>query len=122
MILKLFRQALLICFLIFFPFFWGCGGGNGDGGGNGGGSTGTISLAWDANSESDLAGYKLYYGTASGVYSNSVDVGMATQSGGTVTYTLTGLTSGQIYYIVATAYDTSNNESGYSNEVNGAAK
>jgi hypothetical protein len=117
---KIVRQTLVICFVLFFIFLVGCGGGNGDSGSSG--TTGKISLAWDANTESDLAGYKLYYGTASGVYSNSVNVGMATQSGGTVTYTLIGLTSGQIYYIVATAYDTSKNESGYSNGVSGAAK
>jgi hypothetical protein len=74
-----------------------------------------IKLAWDANTESDLAGYKVYYGTASGSYGNPTNVGNVT------TYTLTGLTLGQTYYIAVTAYDTSNNESGYSNEVNGVA-
>ena len=37
------------------------------------------------------------------------------------TYNLTGLTKGQTYFIVTTAYNTSNNESGYSNEVSGMA-
>ena len=27
-----------------------------------------VTLAWDANSEADLAGYKIHYGLASGVY------------------------------------------------------
>ena len=38
-------------------------------------SAADLKLAWNANSESDLAGYKIYYGTASGNYSVSKDVG-----------------------------------------------
>ncbi|HSN24149.1 MAG TPA: hypothetical protein VLS45_08295, partial [Methylomicrobium sp.] len=33
-----------------------------------------VTLAWDANTESDLAGYKVHYGTASGSYTTVVDV------------------------------------------------
>jgi hypothetical protein len=64
----------------------------------------------------DLAGYYIYYGTASGVYGQSIKVGNVT------TYSLTGLVQGQTYYIAATAYDTSNNQSGFSNEVSGVPK
>jgi len=67
-------------------------------------------LSWNANSESDLAGYKVYYGTSSGNYGNPIDVGNQT------TYTVTGLT-GSTYYFAVTAYNTSGTESGYSNEV-----
>ena len=35
-------------------------------------------LVWDANTESDLAGYKIHYGLASGQYTNTVDVGNVT--------------------------------------------
>ena len=111
--------AILFCliFLILVLILGGCGGGGGGGSSSvTAGTEGTISLAWDANIETDLAGYKLHYGTASGVYDHSVDVGNVT------TYTLTGLTKGQTYYIVATAYDTSINESVYSTPVSGAAK
>ena len=98
----------------------GCGGG---GGGDGGAAaSGAIHLAWDAVADPGLAGYKLHYGTAPNTYSNSVDAGRATQSGNTVTYTLTGLTQGQTYFIVVTAYDSSKTESLYSNEVPGVAK
>ena len=70
-----------------------------------------VGLAWDANSEPDLAGYKIYYGTASGNYSHSVDVGNITQ------YTLAGLSEGVTYYLAATAYDADDNESAYSVEL-----
>jgi fibronectin type 3 domain-containing protein len=74
-----------------------------------------IKLAWDANSEADLAGYKVYYGTSSKSYASSVDVGSVT------TYTLTGLKGGETYYVCVSAYNKSNSESGYSIEVSGVA-
>jgi len=74
-----------------------------------------IKLAWDANGEADLAGYKVYHGTASQSYGNPTNVGNVTS------YTLTGLTEGQTYYICLTAYDSSSNESAPSNEVSGVA-
>ncbi|MBW2059722.1 MAG: fibronectin type III domain-containing protein [Deltaproteobacteria bacterium] len=74
-----------------------------------------LDLAWNANTEPDLAGYQVYYGSGSGAYSHSVDVG------DTTTYRLEGLTAGATYYVSVTAYDTAGNESGYSNEVSGVA-
>jgi len=68
-------------------------------------------LEWDPNIEPDLAGYKLYYGSSSGDYPYSVDVGNQT------TYTLTDLEADKTYYIAATAYNTTGLESDYSNEV-----
>jgi hypothetical protein len=118
--LKTRERVATLFYVIFFIFALVLGGCNGGGGGGSSSGTtgtgGTISLAWDANAESDLAGYRLYYGTASGVYDHPVDVGKVT------TYTLTGLTKGQTYYIVVRAYDTSSNESADSNPVSGAAK
>jgi hypothetical protein len=80
--------------------------------------SGQATLSWDAPTTNadgtpltDLAGYKVYYGTASGIYSQNKDVGNVT------TYTVTNLTDGLTYYFAVTAYDTSMNESGYSNEV-----
>ncbi|UCG07373.1 MAG: fibronectin type III domain-containing protein [Desulfobacterales bacterium] len=70
-----------------------------------------VTLAWDANTEPDLDGYKVYYGTSSRNYTNSVDAGNITE------YTITGLTEGTTYYFAATAYDALDNESGYSAEV-----
>src|SRR5213593_1289354 len=74
-------------------------------------SAAQVTLAWDPNTETDLAGYKLYYGLSSGSYPSSVDVCNLTS------YTLSGLLEGQIYYFAVTAYNLSLNESGFSNEV-----
>jgi len=70
----------------------------------------------DGTPLTDLAGYKVYVGTASGAYGTSIKVGNV------ATYILSGLTSGQTYYIAVTTYDYDNNESDYSNEVSGPAK
>lgn len=64
----------------------------------------------DASPISDLAGYKVKYGTTSGVYTTTVDVG------NTTTHSFVGMTSGT-YYFVVTAYDYSGNESSPSSEV-----
>ena len=70
-----------------------------------------VTLAWDANTESDLAGYKIYYGVESGNYTKTVDTGTQTS------YTFTTLTPGQTYYFAAKAYNTANQESAFSDEV-----
>jgi hypothetical protein len=121
------REIFFISILLVFLTLGGCGG-SGDSSSSSSSSGGTIRLAWDSNTEPDLEGYKIYYGALSRInpffvsYEHSIDVGRASQSGNTVTYTLTGLTKGQTYYISVTAYNTSNNESDFSNEVSGAAK
>ncbi len=74
-------------------------------------SAGQVHLAWDAVSSPSLAGYRLYYGQTSGTYPTYIDVGLQT------TATVTGLTAGQTYYFVVTAYDTAGDESGPSNTV-----
>jgi hypothetical protein len=75
----------------------------------------TATLAWDAVTHPDLRGYRVYIGTAPRTYlqvnGNGVNVGIVT------TYTLTGLSAGTRYYFAVTAYDRSNNESDFSNEV-----
>ena len=68
-------------------------------------------LSWDASTSPDVIGYKMYYGTASGNYSENIDVGNVTS------YTVSSLIDGQTYYFAAKAYDSTGNESGYSNEV-----
>lgn len=71
-----------------------------------------VTVAWDPNTESDLAGYVVSYGTQSGVYSTSVDVG------NTTSWTISTLAAGQRYYFVVQAYNTSGLFSPYSDEVN----
>ena len=75
----------------------------------------SINLAWNANSESDLAGYRIYYGTSSGNYTSSQETGRVTS------YTLSNLTEGRTYYITMSAFDTSRNESRRSAEIRGVA-
>jgi len=71
----------------------------------------TVTVSWDPNSETDLAGYKIYYSVNSRDYNNSVDVGNVTS------FTISGLTTGITYYFAVTAYDFAGNESGFSQEV-----
>lgn len=77
---------------------------------------GSLTVQWDPNTESDLAGYRVYYGERSRAYSHQIDVGNVTR------FKITNLKEGKIYYIALTAYDYWNNESKFSNEVSAAAK
>ncbi len=70
---------------------------------------GVATVTWTANSEADLAGYKLYVGTTSGVYTRTIDAGNATA------YAIT-LPKGVTYFFSVTAYDRSGNESARSGE------
>ena len=71
-----------------------------------------VTLTWDApDPPAEPIGYRIYQGTASGVYDKHVDAG--TQ----MTWTMQGLESGKTYYFAATALYEGNIESGYSNEV-----
>ncbi|MBU1235701.1 MAG: fibronectin type III domain-containing protein [Gammaproteobacteria bacterium] len=74
-------------------------------------ATGTAILEWDAVVATNLAGYRIHYGTSPGSYQQVVSTGSSTS------HTLNGLNSGTRYYFSVTAVDTSGAESGYSNEV-----
>lgn len=95
------------------------GGSGGSGGGGGGGSVATsIDLEWVAPSTNsdgspvvDLQGFKVYYGTNSGDYVNSIDVGNSTSC------VVSSLSQGTVYYFVVVAYDSAGTESNPSNEV-----
>ena len=69
-----------------------------------------VTLAWNPSSTPDVAGYKIYYGTACGTYSNVVEVGNTTNAA------ISGLVPGTTYYFAATTLDNNGNESQFSNE------
>ena len=72
---------------------------------------GAAILSWNPNTEPNVAGYRVYVGLASGVYGPPINAGSLT------TLQVTNLALGQTYFFVVTAVNTSNMESGYSNEV-----
>jgi hypothetical protein len=105
----------------------GCGGGGGsaDSASSASGDTpppvtpapvtgsGAIGLAWDAPQTradgtplTNLAGFRIYYGTASGNYSQVVSINGAS----TTSYTIENLPAGR-YYLVLKAVDANSNES-----------
>lgn len=77
---------------------------------------GTATVSWDANTEPDLAGYKIYFGLSSGSYGSQIQVGNIINS--RMSVRVNGLELGREYFFVVTAIDFSGNESGFSNEVN----
>ncbi|MEO7165410.1 MAG: fibronectin type III domain-containing protein [Spartobacteria bacterium] len=66
-----------------------------------------LNLTWNANSESDIAGYRVHYGTASAPYGSLVDVAKTAA-------TINNLQFGVTYTFAVTAYNTSGVESSYS--------
>jgi hypothetical protein len=80
-------------------------------------AAGTISLSWNPVTHDDLAGYRLYYGTSPGNYTQTMDVGLVTQA------TISGLDDCTTYYIATKAVTGDGTESeDYSNVVSGWAR
>lgn len=71
----------------------------------------SVNLAWDANSEPNIAGYVLHYGKTQGQPTQSLEVGNAT------TATVSNLADGTTYFFTVTARNTAGLESAPSNEV-----
>lgn len=65
----------------------------------------TASLTWNPVTSSNLAGYKVYVGTASGRYGPPLDVGNVTS------FVVSNLAIGNTYYFVVTSYNTNGGES-----------
>lgn len=76
---------------------------------------GSVDLSWDQNTDSVTVGYKIYYGTQSGNYTNAIDVGSA--GGSYPQTTVSDLAIPGTYYFVVKAYDTAGNESVAADEV-----
>ena len=76
--------------------------------------TGSATLSWTLNNEPDLAGYKIYVGTAAGLYNYP---GSPFVVGLTGSYTIAGLPVGETYFFAISAFDYSGGESGLSSEV-----
>jgi hypothetical protein len=70
----------------------------------------SVELGWDASSDTTIVGYNVYYGTASGDYTNEVSVGNVTD------VTISNLAPGVTYYFAATSVDSQGDESGLSPE------
>ena len=93
-----------------------------------GGTTGSvnaittgISLSWMAPTErddgslialSEIAGYRVYYGTTQGNYTDQLDI-----NDGTVDQTTLNNLSSGTYYLVVTTIDTDGRESSFSPEI-----
>ena len=84
---------------------------------NGGTASGSAMLSWyaptqntDGSPYTDAAGYRIYWGTSQGGYTNSHTLNGV----GLQTYVVESLTPGTWYFVV-TARDSDGNESGYSN-------
>lgn len=82
-------------------------------------TAGAVTLNWTPPTENvngtaltNLAGYKIHYGTASGTYTQSVTV----SNPGLATYVITSLSPGR-YYFSLTAYNSDGTESPLSSEV-----
>ena len=74
-------------------------------------AAGTLTLAWDANPETNIVGYRIAYGTTPGSHPTVVDVGRS------LTWQIRGLQDGQKYYLVVMAYNSNGLVSDPSDEV-----
>src|SRR6266404_4733971 len=72
---------------------------------------GTVTLAWDADSDPSVVGYRLHSGITSGVYMQTTEVGSA------LAVSVSNLVNGNTYFFVVTAYNAAAVESAPSNEV-----
>ena len=95
--LRNFRNALVAASLLF--------------GGVGSAGAGTMLLEWDA--AANAQGYRLYYGTASGQYTQTKDVGNALSA------SLSGLADCTTWYVAVKAYNSAGESPSFSNEVVG---
>jgi polysaccharide biosynthesis/export protein len=70
-----------------------------------------VTLAWDADSDPNVVGYRLHSGITSGVYTQTTEVGSA------LAVSVSNLVNGNTYFFVVTAYNAAAVDSAPSNEV-----
>ena len=70
-----------------------------------------VTLSWNASSDPQVVGYRLYWGAASHNYNNMID------GGNIATASVINLVAGTTYYFAVTDYDASGIESAFSDEV-----
>jgi hypothetical protein len=77
-----------------------------------------VKITWLRNKESDIQGYRIYYGPASKYYfGKGADLGSSPVTVGNVgSAVLKGLVNEEVYFIAVTALDSSGQESGFSRE------
>lgn len=105
------------------------------------GLCGRLKVKWTQNTEGDLAGYKVYYGTVSGSYTGVINIPVTVMSGSSYSclnaagsvectifpsgppldYTPSNASPGTetVYYLAVKAFDNSLNHSDFSTEVGG---
>ena len=103
------------------------------------GACDSLKVEWTASSDGDVAGYKVYYGTSTGVYTGVLDIPLSRLSASThdcskssdiyqctimpdlpgLTYSPSDSSADTMYYIAVKAYDNSFNNSVASTEVYG---
>jgi hypothetical protein len=83
-------------------------------------TTASVTIAWDAPTTNadgtpltDLAGYRIYFGTASPL---TVDNSTSVDAGNVTEFRVTGLEAGT-YYFAVSAVDSNGNASSFSDEV-----
>jgi fibronectin type 3 domain-containing protein len=74
-----------------------------------------VELTWNAIQNDGVVSYNIYYGTASGDYTESVNCGSTNE------FIVHGLTAGQTYYFVVAPVDEYGNQGGYSSEASSPA-
>jgi hypothetical protein len=89
-------------------------------------TNGVLTIYWDANSEPDLAGYRAYIATSAAVFSlppaqARLQATTRDVPPGTLQNTFTSLDTTRVYWFGVTAFDTSGNESGFSNVISAQA-
>jgi hypothetical protein len=122
------KLIVLIISAVFLVSITGCGGGGikcrpASAIGSSSGEKGILTIAWNSSDELQVAGYRIFYGMASGKYQGCVDIGKPPESSPGITkYNLTGLSPGKEYFISVVARDKANNSSRFSEEISGVAK